>query len=47
MFKLKSETGGDLLMKSGAPFIYSSRELAEMGSRALYATKGPSFAVAL
>jgi precorrin-4 methylase len=40
MFILKSAADQTALMKSGDPFLYSSRELARMGAKALESTKG-------
>jgi hypothetical protein len=40
MFILKNESGETVLMKNGDPFIYTTRELARMGAKALRETKG-------
>lgn len=35
MFELHFKSGGPVVMRDGSPFRYSTRELAEMGRKAL------------
>ena len=45
MFKLISKDGNSVTMKSGSPFLYTSRDLARIGQRVLEADRKDSFKI--